>query len=242
MFAYDSALLAAVRTPVNTIAEVLQTMGVIDATCVDGDGLKWFNWEYRQVTSAVEARVTVPGGFADPQWLSELDVQFARLYFSALEAWLTSGDCATCWQVLFSRREQVEIARIQFALAGINAHINHDLPEAVVATCRVMGAEPRHGTQQYQDYTAVNATLDGLIDEAKRTLNVRLLGDALPPVSHLEDLLAAWSVSAAREKAWLNSELLWHLEGYPELAQGFLNSLDGLTAFAGKALLVPAPS
>jgi Family of unknown function (DUF5995) len=241
MFAYDSTLLAAVQAPVNAIADVLQLMRNIDAMCIDGDGLKWFNWEYMQVTSAVEARVPLTGSFADPRWISELDVQFARLYFGALEAWLTGADCPSCWQALFSSRGQVQIARIQFALAGINAHINHDLPEAIVATCKAMGTGPRHGTEQYVDYTAVNTTLDGLIDEAKRTLNVRLLGDALPPVSHLEDLLAAWSVSAAREKAWLNSEVLWHLDSAPDLANGFMDSLDGLTAFAGKALLIPVP-
>jgi hypothetical protein len=241
MFAYDSTLLAAVQAPVNAITDVLQLMRNIDAMCIDGDGLKWFNWEYMQVTIAVEARVGLAGSFADPGWISELDVQFARLYFGALEAWLTGADCPSCWQALFSCRGQVQIARIQFALAGINAHINHDLPEAIVATCKAMGTGPRHGTEQYVDYTAVNTTLDGLIDEAKRTLNVRLLGDALPPVSHLEDLLAAWSVSAAREKAWLNSEVLWHLESAPDLANGFMDSLDGLTAFAGKALLIPVP-
>jgi hypothetical protein len=241
MFAYDSTLLAAVQAPVNTIADVLQLMRNIDSICIGGDGLKWFNWEYMQVTGAVETRVALARGFADPRWISELDVQFARLYFGALEAWLTGGECPSCWRALFSCREELQIARIQFALAGINAHINHDLPEAIVATCKVMGAGPRHGTQQYVDYTAVNMTLDGLIDEAKRTLNIRLLGDALPPVSHLGDLLAGWSVSAAREKAWLNSEVLWHLEGSPDLAHGFMDSLDGLSAFAGKALLIPVP-
>jgi hypothetical protein len=49
---------------------------------MDGDGLKWFNWLYLQVTQAVEARVA-SGGFADPAWLAQLDVQFAHLYFSA---------------------------------------------------------------------------------------------------------------------------------------------------------------
>lgn len=236
MFLYDPALLAAVQTPANSIADVLGIMRTIDTTCIDGDGLKWFNWEYLQVTAAVEARIAA-GGFTDPTWLSNLDVQFARLYFRALEAALTNAPCPSCWQALFTRRKQTQIARIQFALAGINAHINHDLPEAIVAS----GQAPHHGATQYNDYTALNTTLDTLIDSAKRTLHVRLLGDPLPPVSHLEDLLAAWGVAAAREKAWNNAQLLWHLQAFPELTAGFLDSLDGITTFAGKALLVPVP-
>ena len=64
---------------------------------------------------------------------------------------------------MFSNRNQATIARIQFALAGANAHINHDLPEAIVATCQLTGATPDHAGTHYNDYTALNATLDGLI-------------------------------------------------------------------------------
>jgi hypothetical protein len=55
----------------------------------------------------------------------------------------------------------------------------------------------------------------------------------------VEDTIAAWSVSAAREAAWHNAELLWHLRPMPPLTSNFMNTLDGLTTVAGKALLVP---
>jgi hypothetical protein len=37
--------------------------------------------------------------------------------------------------------------------------------------------------------------------EAKQTLHIRLFGDALGPVSAIDDTLAAFKVSAAREAA-----------------------------------------
>lgn len=222
------------------MADVIQTMQTIAATCIDGDGLKWFNWLYLQVTQAVEARV-VAGGFNDSAWLAELDVQFARLYFGAVESALSGQPAPGCWEALFQRRNQTPIARIQFALAGINAHINHDLPLAIVATCQATSTTPQHGSTQYNDYTALNTTLDSLVEAAKQTLHVRLLGDALPPVSHLEDTIAAWSVSAAREAAWNNAGLLWHLQGEPGFSAAFMDTLDGLTTVAGKALLAPVP-
>jgi len=240
MFPYDATILAAVTEPVQTVADVLQTMQTIAAACVDGDGLKWFNWLYLEVTQAVEARIAA-GGFQDSAWLAQLDVQFARLYFSALESSLSGKSTAGCWQTVFESRNQAAIARIQFALAGINAHINHDLPAAIVATCVATGTTPDHGGTQYNDYTALNSTLDSLVESAKQTLDVRLLGAALPPVSHLEDTIAAWSVSAAREAAWQNAGLLWHLRPLPELESNLLDTLDGLTTVAGKALLVPVP-
>jgi hypothetical protein len=92
LFRYDAQLAAAAQTTSQSIPEVLQVLQTIDATCVDGDGLKWFNWLYLTVTQAVENRVAA-GGFNDPQWLAELDVQFAALYFSALHATLTGVPC-----------------------------------------------------------------------------------------------------------------------------------------------------
>jgi hypothetical protein len=240
MFPYDPTLLAAVKNSPESVNDVLQTMQIITDTCINGDGLTWFNDLYLQVTQAVRSRVA-SGGFSDPQWLAGLDVQFARLYFGALEASLSGQPAPECWQILFNSRNQSLIARIQFALAGVNAHINHDLPQAIVANCQVTGAIPQHGTAQYNDFTGLNSTLDGLIESAKRELHVRLLGDALPPASRLEDTIAAWSVSAGRESAWNNAELLWHLLAAPPLASTFTGTLDGLATVAGKTLLVPVP-
>jgi hypothetical protein len=238
MFPYDPTLVTAVRSTPQSVADVVQIMQAIETNCADGDGLKWFNWLYLEVTQAVEARVSA-GEFGDPAWMAALDVRFARFYFDAIQTSLTGQATPGCWQTLFDQRNQPMIARIQFAMAGMNAHINHDLPQAIVAICQAAGVAPAHGSTHYNDYTALNATLDSLIDAAKQTLRVRLPGDALPPVSQLDDTLAAWSMSAAREAAWNNAELLWHLADAPQIANAFLDTLDGLTAVAGKTLLVP---
>jgi len=240
MFTYDAELAASLETPPATITDVLATMQSIDALTVDGDALKWFNWMYFQVTKAVEDRVN-SGSFTDAAFLALLDVEFAKLYFNALRASLSGWGVPSCWQALFSSRNDTRLARIQCALAGINAHINHDLPIAIVNTCQLSELAPQHGTPQYTDYTTLNATLDSLIDEAKQTLNVRLLGEVLPPVNVIEDTVAGWSVSAAREAAWNNSELLWRLQGESLLSKTFLGTLDGLTTVVGKGLLVPVP-
>jgi hypothetical protein len=243
MFPYDPTLLAAVQVTPQSISDVIQIMETIESTCADGDGLKWFNWLYLQVTQAVETRGSASGSgsFTDSAWIAALDVAFARYYLGAIRSSLSGAPTPGCWQALFDLRNQTSLARIQFALAGINAHINHDLPQAVLATCVATSIAPQHGTTQYNDYTALNTTLDSLINAAKVTLRVRLLGDSIPPVSGLDNTLAAWSVAAAREAAWNNAELLFHLADAPPLASAFLGTLDGLTALASKTLLVPVP-
>jgi len=236
MFPYDAKIVAALQNTPQSIPDVLQELQTIDGLCVNVDGLKWFNGLYLSVTQAVADRVKT-GGFTDPAWLAQLDVQFASLYFAAVRSALTGAPCPGCWQAMFSVRGNVQIGRIQFALAGMNAHINHDLCLAVDSTCKATNTVPQHGTVQYDDYTSVNPVLDGLIGQAKQTLEVRLPGDPLPAVSHFEDLAAAWNVSAAREKAWKNAEHLWNLPVL--LAGGLMDTIDGFTTVIGKSLLVP---
>ncbi len=238
MFAYDGAILHAVSAEPQIVDDVVATLEAIDGLCAAGDGLKWFNWLYLAVTRAVKARVAA-GGFADPAWLAELDVRFARLYLGALRTSLGGGKSPGCWEALFSRRGETRIARIQFALAGINAHINHDLAAAVVDTWDATGVGTDGTATHYRDYTAVNSTLDALVEDAKKTLHVRLLGDALPAVSSLEDTVAAWNVCAARETAWRNAEHLWNLRAVPGAGAVFLDGLDGFATVIGKVLLVP---
>jgi len=241
MFTYDAQIAAAVRTPAQTIADVLERMRTIDGICSgDADGLKWFNWLYLHVTEAVKARIDA-GNFTDTAWMADLDVKFANFYFEALCGYLTQNNCPDCWRALFSVRGDVRIARIQFAMAGVNAHINHDLAEAIVATCSGGTMAPVHGCAQYSDYTDLNSTLDSMIDMAETELMIRLPGDPLPVVNHLGYALAAWGTAAAREQAWNNSETLWHLQNAPAIRDGFLQTLDGLASFAGRTLLAPVP-
>jgi hypothetical protein len=241
MFPYDSALEAAARQQPDTIAQVLALLDEIDATLADGDGLKWFHWLYRRVTQAVAARVADPAGFTNPAWMALLDVRFARYYFQALASSLAGDPAPSCWRVLFDRRGDVDAARVQFALAGVNAHINHDLAMAIVETFQIAGSAPHLGAAQYADFTSLNTTLEALVDTARRELNVRLLGDALPEVSRLEDTLASWSIVAAREAAWTNAELQWDVREIPLVAGRYLDVIDGLATVVGKALMVPAP-
>jgi hypothetical protein len=240
MFPYDPELRAAVERQPKSIADVRATMAAIEAMSADGDGLKWFNWLYMEITRAVAQRID-EGGFRDPGWLTELDVHFARLYFDSVASWLAGKGTKGCWRVLLERRNQGLIARVQFALAGINAHINHDLALALVTTCKSRRTTPDHDSVQYQDHCAVNSILSGFVDTAKEKLMLRLLGDALPEISHLEDTIATWNVAAAREAAWVNAEILWRLRRTTLLTARYMDRIDGITSVAGKALLVPVP-
>jgi hypothetical protein len=215
-------------------------MKTIDSLTTDGDGLKWFNGLYLTVTDTVGTRAA-GGGFADADFMAALDVEFAGLYFSALSDFLDGSPLPGCWQVLFAARGDQRLARIQCALAGMNAHINHDLAFAIVSTCRARDIVPDEGSVQHDDFTALNATLDSLIETAKAQLDVRLLGDAVPPLGVVENTIAGWSMSAARQNAWSNAEILWNIRALQPLSDRFAHGLDGVATVIGKALLVAVP-
>ncbi len=242
--ASDEELLAIAAKPVSTIPEVVASLTAIDLALPDSDGLKWFNWLYLTVTKAVD--LTVGAGAPNfrawncPEWLTRLDVVFAGLYLDALAKWLTPGETAPkCWQVLFRARNDARLARIQFALAGVNAHIDHDLPDAVVQACREFSVEPVHLSPQYQDYCAINDLLDGIIETAKKELLVGLLGDNLPRLNLVENLVAMWGLRGTREFEWTNAELLWHAQTIPGLASRLRDGLDDAADLAGRGLLAP---
>jgi len=53
----------------------------------------------------------------------------------------------------------------------------------------------------------------------------------------LDDVLAMWSIQAARDAAWTHAEVLWNLRDLPDLQKDFLATLDEFTGFAGRGLL-----
>ncbi|HEY0264062.1 MAG TPA: DUF5995 family protein [Granulicella sp.] len=162
--AQDQALYAIVNgTKPATIEEVIAIMQSIDALLVDEDGLKWFNRLYLMVTQQVDLNPP-DGAWKDAEWLLSLDVIFAGLYLEALAGYL-SGDPAvpSSWLALMEARYRPGIERIQFALAGMNAHINRDLAVALLKTNAQCHVTPVAGGPQRTDYDAVNGLLNTLM-------------------------------------------------------------------------------
>ena len=92
------------QTPVGRIEDVVARMAAIDQALPPTDGVSCFNKLYLEVTKSVLTHVE-QATFADPQFLTNLDITFANLYFAALSAFET-GSSATprAWQPLFQVR------------------------------------------------------------------------------------------------------------------------------------------
>ncbi|HEV8142203.1 MAG TPA: DUF5995 family protein [Methylomirabilota bacterium] len=225
--------------PVSSIDEVLAVMTAIDAMLPDSDGLKWFNRLYLQVTRSV--RQAVGGtGFRDARFMTELDVVFANLYFAAVAAGEVDPSRApSAWRPLLRARTTPKIARLQFALAGMNAHINRDLPLGIVQVFDALGGDPTTDALRRQDFDSVNALLERVEDEVKSDFSIGVIAAVDELAGRADDAAAMFKVREARKAAWTNAEVLWTLRRAPHLREAFFDRLDGLTGLAGKGLLVP---
>lgn len=228
------------RRRATSIAEVVDIMTTIDRELSDADGLWWFNHLYLRVTLAVLGAVAADT-FRDPAFLERLDVVFANLYFDAVRAGDVNPRAAPpAWRPLFQCRHQRGILSIQFALAGMNAHINRDLPAAIAATCLAMDGAPAPGRAQHDDFTKVNDLLEAVEAQIKVEFSTGIIALVDAAAGDVDDLLAMWNVRAAREAAWTHADVLWTLRTSPALRDQFFLRLDRFTGFAGRGLLLPA--
>ena len=217
-----------------TIQEVIDVLQRMDGCISNTDGLKWFNLLYLEVTSQVDLQPV--DKWKDPDWLLELDVVFAGFYFRALSGYL-DGDPNTpsSWIAMFEARHRTEVDRIQFALAGMNAHINHDLALALLQMEVQTGSTPALASPQHADYQAVNTLLNSVMPAALQMLAADCLGLLAEDTGEIGRLLAFWDICKARDLAWDFAIHLHDLSGL--VRQAALEAQDQVTGTLGRAIL-----
>lgn len=229
----------------SSLPEVIQRLEAIEASAAHADGIVCFARLYRQVTQGVDAELKGQG-FSDAAFMERLDISFAGLFFSALESFERDPVSApSAWMPLFTARSRRGIAPLQFALAGMNAHINRDLPVALVSTSEALRTELSERSPQHDDFVHVNALLGQVEAHIKRGYLTGWLAWAdrfAHRLRRIDDVVAMWDVSRARDAAWTNGLALWALRDDPTLASQFLLTLDRMVGFASRGLLVPADS
>jgi hypothetical protein len=141
-------------------------MRAIEAALPRDDGVAYFNRLYMHTTEEV-VRSIEGTRFEHDEFMTRLDVVFANLYFEAFVADQRGDRVPPAWVPLFAYRERPKTLAVQFALAGMNAHINHDLTIAVVEVCRELALEPDEGGAPYRDYDRINEVLEELQDRIR---------------------------------------------------------------------------
>jgi hypothetical protein len=171
-----------------------------------GDPKRIFHATYLRTTIAVAEEIKRPGGFADPVWTERWDVAFADLYLEALDQVQGGEQPSRPWAIAFGARRGLPV--VNRLLLGMNAHINYDLPQALLA---VITDEEFDDAELIARREADHKAIDDIL--ASR---VAAEGDELTsidgPGSLLNQLLRPFNQSGtrrflreARQKVWANA-------------------------------------
>jgi hypothetical protein len=207
-----------------------------------GNPLADFNKLYLTITESVLERLYA-GRFADPAFLSRLDVEFAARYFDAVRAWSESNSmCPRVWAVLFARIAGPHCRPLPSAAAGVNAHINFDLPFALVTTFDHLGSDPVDDSDQHHDYLQINDIFAKAIPELRRGYleKWQLLIDTMN--GDLDDWWQGEMVEYTRNVAWRNAQKLWAVRHDLQATAEERRRLDGHAAALGRLLMSPMGS
>jgi hypothetical protein len=230
--------------PPSRVADVVAHLDTIqqqsETTAPRGqrDGLACFNYLYRSITQQILDTLETTDGFEDKNFVSMLDVEFARRYLDALERY--AGDPASAprsWRVLLDRRSDAGVAPLQFALAGVNAHVNFDLAFALVTTCDAI-ASPLGSDTQRRDYQRINEVFASQMASLRHHFEDLFERDldrsALSSLNnHVDDV----SVILARDAAWHHAQHLWTVRAEPRAMHEQTEATDLLVSLAGRGIL-----
>jgi len=219
------------------IDSVVARLEAIDGELPRQDGVAYFNRLYLQVTKAVLA-AGANTTFEDPTFIETLDVIFAGLYFAA-EATIDSGaPCPVAWLPLVQNRAHA-IAPIQFALAGMNAHIGHDLALAVVQTCEQLAIDLSDDSPQHRDFETVNGLLGQVEGQVAGWFETGLIADIEDVATQsVARALSMWSIVAARDIAWGHAEILWALRNEPTMSAIYADTLARAVELSSRGILI----
>ena len=191
-------------TSVDPIAEVMAEL----QECLDDlperlEQHRAFLATYRRTTAAVGA-AAARDEFEERAWVEHWDAAFARLYLSALQAEITPDlRPSRPWRLAFTAA--AELPPLRHILFGINAHVNYDLPQSLLAVITdIEFADPELVASRRRDHERIDAILAGRVsaedDElgGRRSLQDRLLAPVNRKASRT-------FLREARQKVWHNT-------------------------------------
>jgi len=224
--------------PAPSVDAVVDLMSSIENSLLPEEGVRWFNKLYHRVTERV-AGALKDGTFENPEFVDRLDVAFANLYFQALKNFLYDRPAVPrAWAPLFDGNHESGVAPIQFALAGMNAHINRDLMVAIVRVCEQMGLDVPGDSAQKRDFDKLNPILQEVETTVRAWFLEGFVAEFDSMFEKVDTIIANWSLVEARSAAWSHAETLWRIRHLDFIEEAYIDGLDGLVGFAGRGLLL----
>jgi uncharacterized protein DUF5995 len=219
------------------VAEMQQRLAALPAEL---SHRRYFLGTYLRTTEAVGQAIDT-GLFEDPAWVERWDVVFAELFIRAHDADRDgrAGDVPRPWRLAFDTpRDQQPLRHV---LTGINAHVNYDLPQALLAVISdeeftLPGVLDRR-RRDHENIDSVLSSRVGAEDEVLASGGRALLDRLLSPLNKLG---SKRFLREARQKVWHNVVELQkaRMQG-PSAYDARLAELEVLSAARIADLLAP---
>src|SRR3954453_5366290 len=165
-----------------------------------------FRGTYLRTTVAV-CKAVDDAYFEDPAWVERWDVVFAELYLDALDAHLSGGAPRRPWRLAFAAPP--DLPALRHVLLGINAHVNYDLPQALLAV--ISDADFTDSSlmaSRRRDHERIDGVLAGRVaaEDDELAAHGRTLTDRL--LQPLNRLSSRRFLRESRMKVWHNTVAL----------------------------------
>ena len=175
-----------------------------DALTPEQEHLREFLGTYQRTTLAVGKAVD-DGLFEDPEWVERWDVAFAELYLTALDLHLSGGRPSRPWRLAFDA--PADLPALRLVLLGINAHVNYDLPQALLDVISDDDfADPALMDRRRRDHERIDGVLAGRVaaedDELASRSARSLLDRVLQPLNRVA---SKRFLRESRMKVWHNT-------------------------------------
>eukprot|EP01084_Bolivina_argentea_P267444 453972_1 len=193
-------------TPANNIDEVIQILqNIINEAKENNDPIGYFPALYKMVTEEVKREIQ-NNEFENPSLMEKLDVIFANRYLHAYFLY-KHGDISQVsqsWMLAFNHTTKTNPYPhiLEHLLTGMNAHINFDLPIAVVKTSN----DYNNGNidNMKTDFMNINNILQNLMAEVEHDLStishkIKML---LTISGNVDEETVKFSMIKARDRAW----------------------------------------
>ena len=223
----------------DAVEAVVATMqSRLDALTPEQAHLREFLGTYQRTTLAVGKAVDA-GAVEDPEWVERWDVAFAELYLVALDAHLAGRTPSRPWRLAFDA--PADLPALRHVLLGINAHVNYDLPQALLAVISDDDfADATLMASRRRDHERIDGVLASRVaaEDTELAVHGRTLTDRL--LQPLNRLSSKRFLRESRMKVWLNTESLQdaRLQGRAAYATR-LGELEVLSAARIADLLAP---
>ncbi|MGH3586871.1 MAG: DUF5995 family protein, partial [Pseudonocardia sp.] len=205
--------------PAGSIDEVARRLAAIrdhaasTSMLGENDGIASFSNLYHTITRRIESLAN-NGDFQHTEYLVQLDIDFAERYFQALRRYATDIETAPrVWRVLFDNRSDPTVAPVNFAVTGVNAHINVDLAAALVTTWRTFAPDgDGEGSAQFHDYRLINEVFEIEMDGLREKLDSMFsAGPDGAPWDVGANWIADLVIRFTRDLAWNEAKRVWSL-------------------------------